>query len=101
MEHTGLYSFCFEDFLQEQHIRFTKVNALAIKHFMGLVCGKTDKTDARRIARYAFEKQDTLQLAPPSDKTLQCLQMLQSARDRLVKYKVALLNALKEYEHIG
>jgi transposase len=101
MEHTGLYSFCFEDFLHEHQIGFTKVNALAIKHSMGLVRGKTDKTDAQRIARYGFEKQDALQPAPPSDKTLQRLQMLQSTRDRLVKHNAALLNALKEYEHIG
>src|SRR6187401_1037345 len=32
MEHTGLYSFCFEKFLHGQQIFFTKVNALTIKH---------------------------------------------------------------------
>ena len=41
MEHTGLYSFCFENFLQQHQISFTKVNALAIKRSIGLVPGET------------------------------------------------------------
>ena len=60
MEHTGLYSFCFESFLHKHQIAFCKVNALAIKRSMGLVRGKTDKLDAARIAAYGFEKKDKL-----------------------------------------
>jgi transposase len=52
MECTGLYSFHFENFLHTHHIRFAKVNALAIKRSLGLIRGKNDKIDARRIARY-------------------------------------------------
>lgn len=101
MEHTGLYSFCFEGFLHGQSICFTKVNALAIKNSLGLVRGKSDKTDAQRIARYGFEKQESLQPEPPANEALQRLQMLQSTRERMVKHKAALLNALKEYANIG
>ncbi len=60
MEHTGLYSYCFESFLHEHQIAFSKVNALAIKRSIGLVRGKTDKIDAARIAAYGFEKKDKL-----------------------------------------
>jgi transposase len=56
MEHTGLYSYLFEQFLLQQQISYTKVSALAIKRSMGLVRGKTDKKDAYRIAQYGFEK---------------------------------------------
>lgn len=101
MEHTGLYSFCFEAFLQQQSIAFVKSSALAIKKSIGLVRGKTDKMDARRIAQYAFEKQASLKPEVPASKDVQYLQMLHATRERLVKQKTALLNAIEEYNNIG
>ena len=65
MEHTGLYSYCFEKFLHQHQIVFCKVNALAIKRSMGLVRGKTDKLDAARIAAYGYEKKDRLAIDVP------------------------------------
>ncbi|HEX7905520.1 MAG TPA: transposase [Chitinophagaceae bacterium] len=62
MEHTGLYSYCFESFLHRHHIAFCKINALAIKRSLGLVRGKTDKLDAARIAAYGYEKKRSLLL---------------------------------------
>lgn len=101
MEHTGLYSFCFEAFLQQRSIAFVKSSALAIKKSIGLVRGKTDKMDARRIAQYAFEKQASLKLEVPASNDLQRLQMLHTTRERLVKQRTALLNSIKEYSNIG
>ena len=65
MEHTGYYSFHFENFLHQNEIRFCKVSALAIKRSIGLVRGKTDKIDAQRIARCGYEKQDSLRPSNP------------------------------------
>jgi transposase len=101
MEHTGLYSFCFEKFLHEHQIAFSKVNALAIKRSQGLVRGKSDKIDARRIAEYGHEKRSKLVAEARPSGELQRLQLLHSTRERLVKQKAALLNALKEYDNIG
>jgi transposase len=101
MEHTGLYSFCFEAFLHQHQIAFVKVNALAIKRSIGLVRGKSDKIDARRIAEYGYEKKNRLIAEMPVCRELQRLQFLHSTRERLVKQKTALLNALKEYQNIG
>lgn len=101
MEHTGLYSFCFEEFLHRHLISFTKVSALTIKHSIGLVRGKSDKIDASRIAAYGYEKKDKLAAEPPTSKELQRLQLLYATRERLVKQKVGLLNAVKEYRNIG
>ena len=42
MEHTGLYSYRLEHFLQQQQISYAKVPALAIKRSMGMVRGKSD-----------------------------------------------------------
>ena len=101
MEHTGLYSFCFEDFLHQHHIAFTKVNALAIKRSMGIVRGKTDKLDAGRIAAYGYEKRNSLKANKAIAQDLKRLQMLHSTRERLVKQRAGLLCAVKEYKHIG
>lgn len=101
MEHTGLYSFCFENFLQQHQISFTKVNALAIKRSIGLVRGKSDKIDARRIAEYGYEKRSKLIAEVPTSSELQRLRLLHSTRERLVKQRASLLNVLKEYSNIG
>ena len=101
MEHTGLYSFCFEKFLHQYSIAFCKVNALAIKRSIGLVRGKTDKIDAARIAAYGYEKKDKLAGDVPLSDALKRLQMLHSTRDRLVRHRASLTCAIKEYRHIG
>lgn len=101
MEHTGLYSFCFENFLHQHQISFTKVNALAIKRSIGLARGKSDKIDAKRIAEYGYEKRNKLIAETPINSELQRLQLLHSTRERLVKQKTALLNVVKEYSNIG
>jgi transposase len=101
MEHTGLYSFRFESFLHQHQIFFCKVNALEIKRSIGLVRGKTDKLDAARIAEYGYEKKDKLMVDRPISNDLKRLQVLHSSYQRLVRHRAALINALKEYRHIG
>ena len=101
MEHTGLYSYCFEKFLHQHQIVFCKVNALAIKRSIGLVRGKTDKLDAARIAAYGYEKKDKLVVDLPASDALKRLQMLHSTRERLVRHRASLTCAIKEYRHIG
>jgi len=101
MEHTGLYSYCFEKFLHQHQIPFCKVNALAIKRSIGLVRGKTDKLDAARIAAYGYEKKDRLAIDVPGSDALKRLQLLHSTRERLVRHRASLICAIKEYKHIG
>jgi transposase len=101
MEHTGLYSYCFEKFLHQHQVPFCKINALAIKRSLGIVRGKTDKIDAARIAAYGYEKKDKLTIDVPASDGLKRLQMLYSTRDRLVKHRASLTCAIKEYRHIG
>jgi len=100
MEHTGYYSYHFENFLHQNQIRFSKVSALEIKRSMGLVRGKNDKIDSQRIARFGHEKQDRLRpetLTPPE---LQNLQILVSTRALYVKQRSSLLCAIKEHQII-
>jgi transposase len=100
MEHTGLYSYHLEQFLHQNAVSFTKVSGLAIKRSMGLVRGKTDKQDAKRIAQYGCEKADRLIPASPIDKNLQRLEMLHSTRERLVKNRAGLKTAVQEYQEV-
>ena len=101
MEHTGLYSYCFESFLHQYQIAFCKVNALEIKRSIGMVRGKTDKLDAARVAEYGYEKKNKLIANGPLNKDLKRLQMLHSTYRRFVRHRAALINALKEYRYIG
>ena len=98
MEHTGYYSYQFEEFLFNCKVPFTKVAALAIKRSLGMIRGKTDKIDAQRIARYGYEKSDTLVDARKIDPKLERLKLLHTTRDALVKQRAALLASLKEFE---
>ena len=100
MEHTGLYSYRLEEFLQQQQISYSKVSALAIKRSMGMVRGKTDKQDAIRIARYGFEKADRLSASQLPDQKMFRLQKLHALRAKLVACRASLVTAVKEMQAV-
>lgn len=100
MEHTGAYSYRFEQFLHQQQISFSKVPGLAIKKSMGMVRGKSDKQDSIRIARYGYEKMDQLRSAEPLSAVIQRLQQLHSLREKLVANRASLRTAVKEMQFV-
>lgn len=98
MEHTGVYSYGLNSFLQERSISQTMVNALAIKRSMGIIRGKNDKADARVIAQYAARFQDSLpEFHLPSD-SLQKLKIHLSQRERMVDMKRQIELAMESME---
>jgi transposase len=101
MEHTGLYSFLFEEFLHAKQIKFCKISALEIKRSSGLIRGKSDRIDASRIASYGFEKKAKLKPEPKTSKALQRLKMLQNTRAQLVRTNASVTCVIKEYKNIG
>lgn len=101
MEHTGLYSYCFEKFLFKKRIQFSKVSSLDIKLSIGVTRGKSDKIDAARIARYGAENSPRLTLATPISKALESLKILNSSRANLVRVRAGLLNSIEELKNIG
>lgn len=97
-EHTGLYSLPLTVFLTEQKITFCMESALQIKRSLGLVRGKNDKVDARRIAEYAYLRREVLKpFILPSVNVLR-LQKLLSLRERMVKQRAGYMGSLKEYK---
>jgi len=97
-EHTGLYSLPLAIFLTEQKIAFCMESALQIKRSLGLVRGKNDKIDAKRIAEYAYLRRELLKpFALPSLNVLK-LQKLLSLRERMVKQRAGYIGSMKEYK---
>jgi len=97
-EHTGLYSLPLAVFLSEQKIIFCMESALQIKRSLGLVRGKNDKIDAKRIAEYAYLRRELLKpFKLPSLNVLK-LQKLLSLRERMVKQRAGYMGSIKEYK---
>ncbi len=101
MEHTGLYSYCFEKFLFEKGIQFSKVNPVDIKFSIGVTRGKSDKVDAARIAQYGAAKQGRLKIQTQISKALEALKMLITSRDHLVRTRASLKTSAEEFRNAG
>ena len=95
MEHTGLYSAPLERFLAKQEIKYSKVSGLEIKLSQGIVRGKNDKIDAKKIAAYGDLHQEKLAVIIPSAR-LELLKKLLNLRERLVAEKAGYQTSLKE-----
>ncbi|MEQ9440968.1 MAG: transposase [Cyclobacteriaceae bacterium] len=54
MEHTGWYTLLLCCFLQEKEMAFKLYSPLHLKRSLGLIRGKNDKIDAKRLAHFAF-----------------------------------------------
>jgi transposase len=100
MEHTGLYSYQLNSFLQDRSVYQTMVNPLAIKKSMGIIRGKTDKADARVIALYANRFQDNLKEFTLPSKSLQKLKILLSQRERMVDMKRQITLAIESFQEL-
>lgn len=95
-EHTG--SYCLEvcDYLSENGKYIWLGNPLDIKRSMGLVRGKDDILDSRRIATFAAEKHHkAIMYIRPEDST-RALKYLLSIRNTLIEHKKALTCQIKE-----
>ena len=101
MEHTGLYSNRFEQFLQTMLIDYCKVAALQIKRSLGVTRGKNDKIDAERIADYGWMRRDILSADQPPVLKLTELKQLLSLRAKLVKDRSGYITRLKEMKATG
>ena len=75
-------------------------SSLQIKKSLGFLRGKNDKIDAHRIAYYAEKYADRARLVQPNNETLQKLQDLLAARDRLLKSIGQLQRPLHELKRI-
>lgn len=94
-EHTGWYCILLGHFLYNKDLFNCCINPLEIKRSMGFRRGKSDKTDAIEIARFAWLRKDELVATVPMPMKLIELQRLMSLREQLVKQSTGLKNLEK------
>jgi len=96
MEYTGGYEYKLMQFCETKKIQYSRIAGLAIKNSLGIVRGKNDKVDAKRIAQYADEKHKSLVPAHPINPIILRLRQLLSFRKRLVRESAGYKASLKE-----
>ncbi|MDB5200627.1 MAG: family transposase [Ferruginibacter sp.] len=102
MEYTGGYEYKFIQFCEAKNLSYCRVPGLSIKNSLGIVRGKNDKADARRIAQYASEKHEHMKAAGPINTAIVQLRQYLSFRKRLVResagYKASLTERKAMYK---
>jgi transposase len=84
--------------LNQRELDFCVEPGLKIKRSLGMIRGKDDKIDARRIADYAFIHVNKLKLFVfPSEQIVYVKQLL-TFREQLVRNRTSLKNSIKNHE---
>lgn len=101
MEFTGIYNNGLLDFLGNQNSLVWVEMALRIKRSHGFSRSDTDRTDAIKIAQYAYRYQENMKLWRPVDAHLKELKHLMTQRDRIVRSITALSVPVNELKATG
>jgi len=99
-EITGLYSLQLASFLSQNSIDFVMENPIQIKRSMGLVRGKDDQVDSKRIAEYGYMRKDKLKLTQLPSQELIKVQNLLALRERMIKQKAGYQVSLGDYKRV-
>ena len=99
-EHTGLYSHKLSVYLSEKNIPFVIIPGLEIKKSLGIVRGKDDSIDAKRIALYAYRLRDELEPCKLPATKLMELKRLLALRELMVKQRAGYKALLKEQTNV-
>lgn len=94
MEHTGIYSSPFAEWLYGKKYTFTMLHPLAVK--TSFCCGrnKTDKVDAQYIADYVYTQREKLSASKPEPAEIKKLRELMNERKIAVKARAMHKNSL-------
>lgn len=99
MEYTGIYNNHLLRTLKKVKANIAQEHPLQIKNSLGIVRGKTDKSDAIKIAQYAFKHRSTLRLWIPPRPVIQQIAELSNLRTRLITTLKSLKMPLKEQQN--
>lgn len=99
-EHTGMYSYLITTFLEDNECHYFIAPALDIKRSMGIVRGKDDKVDAKRIALYGYRLKDEIKPTKKHNKSITQLKSLMSLKAKLIKQRAAYKGTLGEQKNI-
>lgn len=95
-EHTGMYSYLITKTLASKHYPYFIASGLEIKRSMGIVRGKDDIIDAKRIALYGYRLRDEIKPTKNSKQEIHQLKALMSLKKKLIKQRAAYKGTLKE-----
>jgi transposase len=101
MEYTGIYNTALVNYLYGKKASLWVEMALKIKKSDDFIRGSNDKTDAVKIARYAFRYQDKKQLWTATDESLSRIKHLIAQRDRIVESITRLTVPVNELKEVG
>lgn len=99
-ESTGVYSNLLGELCDKDNHAFVIVSGLEIKRSTGIVRGKTDATDAKRIALYGYRRRGELTPTRLPSRDLVKIKKLQAIRDQFVKQRTAIKTSIKETQII-
>ncbi|RXG25742.1 transposase [Leeuwenhoekiella polynyae] len=100
LEHTGLYSDRLVESLDRENYLLKVVSGLEIKRSLGIIRGKDDKADAKRIALYGYRTREEGVLVKLPGSTLVRLKRLMSLRRKLVGQRAGHMATLKEQKKV-
>lgn len=95
MEHTGIYSNDFAEWLYGKKIAFTMLHPLAVKNSFCNGRNKTDKVDAQYIADYVYTQREKLSESQPEPAEIKALRGLMNERKIAVKARTMFSCMLK------
>jgi len=99
-EHTGVYGDLLVFLCNLASIPIALVSGYTIKHSLGMLKGKSDKLDARRIREYGERFSDKLKLSRYDDEHIAELKQLYTFRGQLVDARKLLLTSEKGREYL-
>ncbi len=99
-EHTGLYSHQLAQCLAEKGCLLQAVSGLEVKRSLGIVRGKNDKADAKRIALFGYRTREEPRLYSVPEESLLKLKRLISMRKKLVVQRAGHIATFTEQQRV-
>jgi transposase len=99
-EHTGLYSHQLSTYLSEKEVPFSLIPGLEIRRSLGIVRGKNDKIDAKKIALYSYRLRDEIEPYKMPTEQVASAKRLLTLRDRIVKQRAGFKASYGEQKRV-
>lgn len=101
IENTGYYNWPIYEALSDMCVNLYVINSLHLKRSLGLIRGKNDKIDSKRIADFLQLHYPKLTPYKISRKEIRVIQALLAQRKRLVSIRTRLKAPVEELKSIG
>jgi transposase len=101
IENTGYYNWPIYEAISDMCVNLYVINSLHLKRSLGLIRGKNDKIDSKRIADFLQLHYPKLTPYKISRKEIRIIQALLAQRKRLVSIRTSLKAPVEELKAIG